>query len=83
MTISISQLEKSDGSVEILYKAEDYRLAAGEVMVMETGGGGGYGDPRERPVADVQRDLLRGYISRTAAKRDYAVTVNERGEVSR
>lgn len=76
-------VHRNDGRTETLFKAEDCKLEAGELMVMETGGGGGYGDPAARPLADVQRDLLRGYISREAAERDYGVTVDADGKVSR
>lgn len=37
-------------------------LKAGEVLVIETGGGGGFGDPRERSPAAVERDRRDGYV---------------------
>jgi N-methylhydantoinase B len=36
-----------------------------------TGGGGGYGDPKQRERALVEADLADGYISRKAAKEQY------------
>jgi N-methylhydantoinase B len=62
---------KGGGEPVIMCKAKGYRLAAGDRVVLETGGGGGYGPPRERARAAVTRDLARGYISREAAARDY------------
>ena len=76
-------VEKAGGGTETLYKSEDYRLEAGDVMVMETGGGGGYGNPAERPLERVQSDVTRGYITGEAAERDYGVTVDSRGTVRR
>ena len=76
-------VEKASGGKEILYKSEDYKLMPGDIMVMETGGGGGYGDPAERPLERVQRDLTRGYISLEAAERDYGVKVDSKGVVRR
>ena len=38
-----------------------------------TSGGGGYGDPLERPVERVAGDALDGKVSREAAARDYGV----------
>jgi N-methylhydantoinase B len=56
---------------ELVYKSEDYPLAAGDIVVVETGGGGGYGDPRERDKAAIALDVRRGYITADAARRDY------------
>ena len=38
------------------------------------GGGGGYGPPAERARELVERDVMRGYVSKEAAARDYGVT---------
>jgi N-methylhydantoinase B len=40
---------------------------------VETGGGGGYGDVKERSRDAVLADLRNGYISAEAAERDYGV----------
>ena len=40
-------------------------------IVLETPGGGGLGDPRDRPPAKVRRDVLDGLVSAEAAGRDY------------
>jgi N-methylhydantoinase B len=37
-------------------------LKAGDVLVIETGGGGGFGDPRGRSRAAIERDRRDGYI---------------------
>jgi N-methylhydantoinase B len=68
----ITVLKKSGGS-EIVYKSKGYPLEPGDVIVVETGGGGGYGSPSERPRELVERDLRLGYISPGAAKRDYTM----------
>jgi N-methylhydantoinase B len=59
------------GEPEIVYKSEHYLLEPGDVVVVETGGGGGYGPPGERDEAAIARDLLYGYITPAAAERDY------------
>ena len=51
-------------------------LAAGDVLVNNTGGGGGYGDPLQRSAADVARDVRNGFVSVLAAQRDYGVVVD-------
>jgi N-methylhydantoinase B len=62
------------GEPEIVYKSEHYQLSPGDIVVVETGGGGGYGSPLERDRAAIARDLEYGYITPEAAKRDYALT---------
>jgi N-methylhydantoinase B len=49
------------------------RLAANDVAVLEKAGGGGFGDPQERPFSAVLDDVLDGYVSRDAAIADYGV----------
>ncbi|HLN85775.1 MAG TPA: hydantoinase B/oxoprolinase family protein [Candidatus Limnocylindrales bacterium] len=43
----------------------------GESVTFLTAGGGGYGDPAERDVAAVKRDVDLGYVSVERAARDY------------
>jgi N-methylhydantoinase B len=47
------------------------RLTTGDIAVLEKAGGGGYGDPRERPFERVLGDVLDGYVSRESAIADY------------
>ncbi|HXQ51404.1 MAG TPA: hydantoinase B/oxoprolinase family protein [Stellaceae bacterium] len=66
---------KGANDPEILYKTEGYALGAGDEVMIETGGGGGYGAPADRPLALIERDLRRGYVTRAAAERDYGVRI--------
>jgi N-methylhydantoinase B len=43
-------------------------LRAGDRVTMETAGGGGYGDPREREPARLEADVRNGKVSAAAAK---------------
>jgi N-methylhydantoinase B len=61
-------------------KENDYPLEPGDIVCVETGGGGGYGTPSERAVDRIQRDLDAGYVSVQAAERDYGVTVGTDGK---
>lgn len=62
-------------SEEILHsKASGLTLAAGEVIRVETLGGGGFGDPSERSLAAIAQDLREEKITRAAAERDYGVS---------
>ncbi len=44
---------------------------------MEFAGGGGWGDPRERASERVREDVVRGYVSREAARDDYGVALKD------
>jgi N-methylhydantoinase B len=48
-------------------------VAAGEVIRIRTTGGGGWGDPLDRPYDEVERDLRWGKVSYPAARSDYGV----------
>jgi N-methylhydantoinase B len=45
--------------------------------IVRTGGGGGWGDPRERDPRRVQWDVVEGFISVQAARDQYGVVVRE------
>jgi N-methylhydantoinase B len=64
--------------VDALADAEPVR--AGEVIRIRTTGGGGWGDPLERPYDEVVRDVLWGKVSRTAARADYGVVLVGEGD---
>ncbi|MFQ5913007.1 MAG: hydantoinase B/oxoprolinase family protein [Nitrospinota bacterium] len=48
----------------------------GDVLVAKCGGGGGVGDPLERPVERVQEDVLYELVSVEAAREDYGVVID-------
>ncbi len=52
------------------------KLVRGDILRIETGGGGGYGHPFDRPADKVLEDVLGGYVSREAAERLYGVVLS-------
>jgi len=66
-------------TVDALADAEPVR--AGEVIRIRTTGGGGWGDPLDRPYEEVARDLAWGKISAVGARDDYAVLLAPDGSV--
>ena len=64
-------------------KENAYQLKPGDLVCVETGGGGGYGPPAKRPLDFIQRDLDAGYVSAVAAKQDYGVTIGADGKARR
>lgn len=65
----------TDGE-QVLRAAGAYDLQAGDVFDFQTQGGAGYGDPFTREPALVLEDVLNGYVSLEAAKRDYGVAID-------
>jgi N-methylhydantoinase B len=76
-------LVKATGERVLINKEKGLALAAGDLVTIETGGGGGYGAPSGRSLALIQRDLDAGYVSPAAAERDYGVTVGLDGKAQR
>ncbi|MGO4396236.1 hydantoinase B/oxoprolinase family protein [Variovorax sp. M-6] len=54
-----------------------HEIAAGEELSIETPGGGGLGDPRERPLEMVLADIQAGYVSPEQAQSAYRRTPEE------
>jgi N-methylhydantoinase B/oxoprolinase/acetone carboxylase alpha subunit len=52
-------------------KFSNLPLGAGDVFISVQGGGGGYGNPRERSSESIGRDVREGYVSPEAAVREY------------
>jgi N-methylhydantoinase B len=51
-------------------------LQAGDGYRMQSGGGGGHGDPHKRSASAVAEDVRQGYVSAKAAKALYGVAVD-------
>ena len=60
---------------EHITKDEGVHMQAGDMLCLMTPGGGGYGDPFERPPALVLQDVRRGYYDRATAMREYGVRI--------
>ena len=76
-------IDGETGESKPVGKETGYRLKPGDRVIVETGGGGGYGAPAQRSLDMIQRDVNAAYISPDAAGRDYGVTVDKNGKVRR
>jgi N-methylhydantoinase B len=56
-------------------------IPAGDHVVLEIAGGGGYGDPRERPPERIAADVRHGYVSAEAAHQYYGAVIGADGQV--
>ena len=61
-------------------KVGSFPLERDDVVVMETSGGGGFGDSLAREVERVVADVAEGYVTVDAAAHDYGVVIHQ-GEV--
>ena len=67
-----------DGRKEALpSKVANLVVRRGDVLRVETSGGGGLGDPRQRTREAIERDLAGGYISGEAAREVYGLRAAE------
>ena len=62
-----------EGGGDLAGKGE-YRIKAGETLIFETPGGGGFGSPHERSQEDLTRDLQEELVSAEAARTIYGYT---------
>jgi N-methylhydantoinase B len=73
-------LRRADGTRETLpHKATNLTIAAGDTMVLETAGGGGWGPPSGRDPQRVLDDLRDGKVSAGAARSVYGVVLTADG----
>ncbi|MCC6532988.1 MAG: hydantoinase B/oxoprolinase family protein [Burkholderiales bacterium] len=63
------EIEPSD----IPGKVSGFPLHRGDAVVMESAGGGGYGDPLGRATSMVARDLAEGYVTPAHAEAHYGI----------
>ncbi len=60
-------------------KVGGFALRAGDVVVLQSAGGGGYGDPLLRPAAQVAHDVREGYVTEARALECYGVVLRGDG----
>jgi N-methylhydantoinase B len=66
----------SEGEQRML-KASRFALSRGDTVRTMTGGGGGFGDVKERDPEEVRRDVRNGHVSPQAARERYGVDVGQ------
>ena len=72
---SSKELIRADGTREILpSKCDRVKVRKGDLIVFDTWGGGGWGDPLQRDPAKVLTDIQRGLVSVEGARR-YGVVI--------
>jgi N-methylhydantoinase B len=71
-SLSRTTLRRADGTAESLRsKVSGIPLRKGDVVTIETSGGGGHGNPADRPAEALAADLAEGFVTPEGAMRDY------------
>ena len=74
-------LKRANGTEELLpSKIDHVKVEAGDLLIADTWGGGGWGDPLERAASQVAFDVVAGLVTVDGAKR-YGVIVSADGVV--
>lgn len=76
--VSDVEIRRAGGEVLRVLKG-DHPLGPGDIVVVRTAGGGGFGPPWERETWRVHEDVQLGYVSRDAARKDYSVAIRDDG----
>lgn len=80
---SISVIEAPDGRRETLptMNMGMRALGGGDTVIHVAAGGAGFGDPLERPAAEVLDDIADGRIDAAFARAAYGVVIDARGQL--
>jgi N-methylhydantoinase B len=70
---------ESQGEKRLPSRFGDYRLSNNDLLRLERPGGGGLGNPFERPEERVLDDVSQGYVSMDRARADYGVVLDATG----
>ena len=62
-------------------KIDNLKVRSGDRVIFKTAGSGGWGDPLDRAVADVARDVRQDLVSADAAEQRYGVVFSGSGAV--
>jgi N-methylhydantoinase B len=68
--------DREKGEYYYVLRTTKYKTDPGTIWRYINNGAGGWGDPLERDIEAVKRDVRNEYVSIEAAKRDYGVVIN-------
>ena len=77
-------LVRADGSEERLpAKCDEVAVEPGDMLVFWTAGGGGWGDPLERPLATLEAEVRDGLVSEEKALAEYGAVAGDASATER
>ncbi|MEU6075677.1 hydantoinase B/oxoprolinase family protein [Micromonospora sp. NPDC047074] len=83
---TVTHVRRADGQrvdFDTPGKVAGFPMRAGDVLVMESAGGGGWGDPLDRAPESVADDVRQDYLTDEQARLRYGVVLDDDGEVDR
>ena len=69
------EVNKKNGEKFNMPKKSGHKLSQGDKITFLTGGGGGYGNPKNRKIESIKNDLKQGYISKEYIKNYYKFNI--------
>ncbi len=75
-TSSVALNPGCEGEREIRPFSDDNPWQAGDMVRIYTAGGGGWGDPLEREIPLVEKDVRGGFVSLASARSEYGVVID-------
>ncbi|HSE89678.1 MAG TPA: hydantoinase B/oxoprolinase family protein [Candidatus Binatia bacterium] len=79
-SIPIMRVTSAEGKTTELGVNRFYEISQGDVFELISQGGGGFGDPFERPPEQVRDDVVNGFVSLKKALEDYGVALITRDQ---
>jgi N-methylhydantoinase B len=71
------RIQRANGPVETVPANSNNQLKKGDMLIYQSAGGGGYGNPLHRKPDLVIQDVLQGFVSVESAEKDYGVHVGK------
>jgi len=75
--MSRAAIHRADGRIEEIASKTSTSVSRGDRLVVETAGGGGFGDPAARAPERIEADVANGKVSRAAAATLYRPSTDE------
>jgi N-methylhydantoinase B len=70
-------LNPGTGNEKVLSSKDTFDINEGDVVSVQNSGGGGYGDPLERNIEDIKKDIRQGKITICNAVEDYGLVMGK------
>jgi N-methylhydantoinase B len=74
--VTRASVRRDASESDLPMKCEYYPMQEGDVEILRTAGGGGFGAPAEREPERVRADVIEGYVSLEAARAQYGVVLD-------
>jgi N-methylhydantoinase B len=77
----VYRIRRANGKIELVPANSNNEIKRGDMLIYNSAGGGGYGDPWKRSAGRVLQDVIEGLVSFESAKSHYGVMIDETYEI--